>query len=81
MPFTTNQPSPVRDALLQLLRQHGGDTGITTGEIAVRMGRTTESINGALCRMATYGYVRKLTKRNASAPAPPHELNRWSLPK
>jgi len=80
MPFTTNQPSPVRDALLRLLAQ-APDIGITTAELAVRMGRSTESMNTMLCRLRMYGHVRKLTVRNASAPFPPHELNRWALPK
>jgi predicted transcriptional regulator len=72
------RPSPVRDRLLHLLRQEHRDEGMTTAEIAERMGRSTESMNTTLCKMAIYGYVHRIPERRDGRRA--HELNRWTLP-
>ena len=74
----TQYPAPVRDALLQLLRQHHREAGMTTVELAERMGRSTAAVNAYLSKAAQYGYVVKISER-AAGPRP-HELNRWRLP-
>jgi predicted transcriptional regulator len=72
------RPAPVRDALLHLLRQHHREAGMTTVELAERMGRTTAAVNSDLCKLSQYGLVRKISERNGGPR--PHELNRWRLP-
>lgn len=74
----SHRPAPVRDRLLLILRQHHRDAGMTTAELAERMGRTTAAVNAYLCKASQYGYVQKISER-ASGPRP-HELNRWKLP-
>jgi predicted transcriptional regulator len=70
-----SRQSPVRDRLLDLLRQHHRDAGITTAEIATRMNRSTVAMSTMLGRLRMYGIVVKTTDNTL-----PHELNRWSLP-
>jgi DNA-binding IclR family transcriptional regulator len=66
----------VRDRLLQLLREHHCDDGMTTAELAERMGRSTADVNAYLCKLAMYGYVHKISGHTNRDPRP-HELNRW----
>jgi DNA-binding IclR family transcriptional regulator len=73
------RPAPVRDRLLHLLRQANPDAGLCSAELAVRMGRSTASVNGYLCKMAAYGWVRKIPEQHRGSPCP-QELNRWKLP-
>jgi hypothetical protein len=71
------QPTPVRDRLLDILRQEHRDAGISTAEIAVRLNRTTVATKTMLGRLRMYGIVVKLTNNSSTLP---HELNRWKLP-
>lgn len=72
-------PAPMRNQLLDLLRQNGQ---MTTAELARQTGKTTQAINSALCKAAMYGIVGKADgyetvtvsiRRKTAA------LNKWTL--
>jgi predicted transcriptional regulator len=73
----TNRAAPVRDELLRLLRE-AEDAGLTTAEIAARMGKDVRSTSASLCRMQLYGYVVKIPHK-ANGRRRPQEFNTWKL--
>lgn len=62
-----NGESPVRDKLIGLLRQ--SPQGLTTIELAEKMGKNPKAMGMTLSRAKAYGVVQKV-----------HELHRWRLP-
>lgn len=79
MSSMNQRPAPVRDQILLILRQDDHEDGMTTAELAERMGRTTAAVNSYLCKLSQYGVVWKIPEHKDRGPRP-HELNRWKLP-
>jgi DNA-binding IclR family transcriptional regulator len=71
------RPAPVVDRLLDMLAIDGDGPGLTTADLAARMGKSTTAISAKLGRMRAYGYVSKTPEHNNGRH--PHELNRWKL--
>jgi hypothetical protein len=63
--------SPVHDKLIGLLRQ--SPQGLTTAELAEKMGKTTKAMTSMLSRARLWGKVQKVDQSM-------HELHRWRLP-
>lgn len=78
-PNFPNRPAPVRERLLALLRKHDRPTGISTVEVAQRLGARTTNVNNYLCKLHLWGLVHKISERPGGRS--PHELNKWRLPK
>lgn len=77
-PSFPNRPAPERERILALLRVEHREAGVTTAEIAARLGRDVASTHTYLGRLCAYGFVRKMSERPGGHL--PHELNRWKLP-
>jgi hypothetical protein len=74
------KPAPTVDALLEILASDTEGVGLTTADLAERMGKSTVAIGAKLGRMRAYGYVSK-TPEHSSGGHFPHQLNRWVLRK
>jgi hypothetical protein len=77
-----HRPAPVVDALLALLKQDTTGIGVTTAELAQRMGKSTVGISAKLSRMRAYGYVSRTPGPLARQPSGhpyPHEKVRWKV--
>lgn len=72
------RPAPVVDALLALLAHDESGIGITTAELAQRMGHSTTRTSSKLSRMRAYGYVTR-TPDAIAGTTYPQGLVRWKL--
>ncbi len=70
-------PSPVRDRLIGFLRQ--APEGMTTAEMAGKLGKSVERAGQVLGRAADWGYIRKIPGVKTDGRSA-HEFNLWKLP-
>lgn len=73
----SGKPPSVRDRMLWFIRSE--KAGITTVELAARLGRSTEQITSPLSKLAAYGILvkehhRSTGRRNG------HEFCTWRMP-
>jgi predicted transcriptional regulator len=75
-----HRPAPTVDALLKLLAHDPAGNGITTAELAQRMGKSKATVSSRLSRMRAYGYVTRTPEPRIPGNTPcPTDVVRWKL--